>query len=421
MRGALAVLLFGAISSAHANPAGEASETGEASQSHELVALAGDPRHAIALGPHGETYVPDGRGHWLRLREGGIAGDVSDATTAGTRVFVATKGGPPFALDVAPDLRAAATAPDLRAAAAAPDPRAATTDPRAATTDPRAATTDPRAATTAPRATTTAPRAAATTEPMSGDGWSLVYLGLHAKAVLGNGARPTAAFGKQVFALDRALPAKLPDAPGVVMLLAAGGASVVADTDTKGLVRLEGGAWKPIKGTPAHVSALVSERWALTPKGALDLVANALVPAAAIGHVEAATVAGNDLVVVAGGQLVTVRAGKASSKLPTGKAAASKAAASKAAASKVAASKASKAAASPAGAAGAITKEPVGLPRGARVVGLVADREGRAVVALHDGTLLVRDAAGAWTTSVVAAESIAARPGPGPALEPGAP
>ncbi|MBV8761008.1 MAG: hypothetical protein JO257_27180 [Deltaproteobacteria bacterium] len=345
MRAALAVVLFTTASAAADDATPSGATAGGAPESHELVALTGDPRHAIALGPHGETYVPDGRGHWLRLREGGIAGDVSDAASAGTRVIAATKGGPPFQLDVAPDLRIAASI----SASAKPG--------------------------------------AASTGTIPGDGWSLVYLGQHAKAVLGNGARPTAAFGKLVFALDRALPAKLPDAPGVVMLLAAG-ASVVADCDAKGLVRLEGGAWKPLKGAPAHVSALVSERWALTPKGALDLVSNAVVPAATLGRIEAATVAGNDLVVVAGGQLVTVHAGKATAKTKG---------------------------------AAPITKEPIAIPRGAHVVGVVADREGRAVVALHDGTLLVRDAAGAWSTSVVASEVGAARPGPGPALEPEAP
>ena len=383
--------------------------SGDEHEAHELVALAGDPRHAIALGPHGETYVPDGHGHWLRLREGGIAGDVSDATASGTRVIAATKAGPPFQLDVAPDLRAAAS---LAAA----------------------------------------PAAGAHASSLPGDGWSLVYLGQHAKAVLGNGARPTAAFGKLVFALDRALPAKLPDAPGVVALLAAGGTAVVAATAAKGLVRLEGSAWKPIKGAPAHVSALVSERWALPPRGALNLVTNTLVPAAVLGHIDAATAAGNDLVLVAGSELVTVHAGKATaskgaSGASKGASGASKGAAGagkgaagagkgasgagKTSASKDApagkgASGASKgAAAAPAApsvvGASAVTKEPLALPKGARVVGVVADREGRVVVALHEGTLLVRDAAGAWTTSVVASEIGDAHPGPGPALEPDAP
>ena len=359
MRAAVAVVLFASAvaatcASAFAQPKSAAAPSDD-HESHELVALAGDPRHAIALGPHGETYVPDGHGRWLRLREGGIAGDVSDAAAAGTRVIAATKAGPPFQLDVAPDLRAAAS---LAAASGK-------------------------------------------TGALPGDGWSLVYLGQHAKAVLGNGARPTAAFGKLVFALDRALPAKLPDAPGIVALLAAGGTAVVADTDAKGVVRLEGGAWKPIKGAPAHVSTLVSERWALTPKGALDLVSNVLVPAATLGHIDAATVAGNDLVVIAGGELVTVHAGKA----PPLPAKPGKPGAHKTGGTSVS----------------TVARTPIALPKGARVVGVVADREGRAVVALRDGTLLVRDAAGAWTTSVVASEIGDARPGPGPALEPDAP
>ena len=390
MRAAFAGVLFAtALAGAQPKPgagaqaASDAPAGGNAAASHELVAIAGDPRHAIAIGPHGEAYVPDAHGHWLRLREGGIAGDVSDAAAAGTRVIVATRGGPPFALDLAPDLRAAA----------------------------RLATSPARPEAEAPA--------------LTGDGWSLVYLGQHAKAVLGNGARPTAAFGKLVFALDRVLPQKLPDAPGVVTLLAAGGASVVADTDAKGLVRLERGSWKPIKGAPAHVTALVSERWALTPKSAVDLVANVVVPASALGRIEAATVAGNDLVVVAGSELVTVHAGKAAAPKTPAKATAKPKSGAKPgkAADKTADKMADKPVSAPATTIGAsaIAKEPVPLPKGTRVVGLVADREGRAVVALRDGTLLVRDAAGAWTTSIVAVEPAAARPGPGPALEAEAP
>lgn len=275
---------------------------GVASAEPSLVALAsgGDARKAIALGPRGQAYEPDGHGGWLRTREGGIAGDVTDAGMAGAHAIALVKGGPPFELGP--------------------------------------------------------------------DGWTVVYLGQHVKAVLGAGPRPTAAVGKQVFALDKPLPVKLPDAPAIVTALAASASGVVAATDT-GLVRLEGATWKPIKRTPKHVALLVSDRWAISGGSAIDLETS---KAYAVGPTNLATVAGDDLIVLGLPDLVRLHAGK-------------------------------------------ITKEPLTLPKG-HVVGLAADRAGRVVIALADGTLVIKDKT--WSTVTVRAEPPAPRPGPGPAEAP---
>ena len=216
-----------------------------------------DAREALALGPHGEAYEPDGKGAWVRRHAGGLSGEVVRATRAGDVAIAGVDGGPPFAYRTGKDVR--------------------------------------------------------------GDGdavgaWNLIVLGLHAKAVLGRGPRATAAFGKQVFVLDGDKPVKLADAPGVVTALAGSDKAIVADTD-KGLARLEtkGAAkWKPIANAPAHVIAPLDDRWALVERGLLDLRSLKLTAWPAGFRVATVTAVTNDLVVAAGehgnaAELVTLK------------------------------------------------------------------------------------------------------------------
>jgi len=273
-----------------------------------LVALAPaiDARRAVAIGPAGEVYQPDGKGAWIRTQSGGMAEEVVGAVAAGPTVIAVSKGSLPFKL----------------------------------------------------RAT----------------GWSAIGFGPKARPIVGTGSRVLAAVGKSVFALDKGEPAKLADAPTAVIALAASGAGAVIVT-TKGLHRLEGGAWKPVKKAPKGVKTLVSDRGALLAKGALDLRSLMTLPGPAGAKIGEATGSGDSLFVVAtrGKQteLFTISGSK-------------------------------------------LERETIPLDKGEPVVGVVADREGRVVVATRDGTIATR-IKGTWTNTDVRVEIPAAKPGPAPA------
>jgi hypothetical protein len=204
-----------------------------------------DAREALALGPHGEAYEPDGKGAWVRRHAGGLAGEVVRATRAGDLVIAGVDGGPPFEYRAGKDVRGEGDAVGA---------------------------------------------------------WNLIVLGLHAKAIVGRGPRATAAFGRLVFGLDSGKPVKLADAPGLVTGLAASDKAVVVETD-KGLAKLEtkGAAkWKPIANAPVHVLALLDDRWALVERGLLDLRTQKLVAWPAGFTVASAIAVTNELVVAAG-------------------------------------------------------------------------------------------------------------------------
>jgi len=272
------------------------------------LAPAGDARRAIAIGPAGQVYQPDGKGAWVRTQAGGLAAEVVASASGGGSVIAGAKNAPPFRL--------------------------------------------------------------------RGGAWNALDLGLKAKAILGGGSRAVAAVGKSVFALDGARPRKLADAPAPVLALGSSKTGVVIATD-RGLLRLEGTAFKPVKKGPKRVLALIDDRWALVDHGALDL--KTMKPYAWPAGLRAgdAIAVGDALVAVASHgkalELVTIKAGT-------------------------------------------LAHEKVPASDASAVVGVVADAAGRVVIALRDGTLAVRDGT-TWTTTTVREELAPAKPGPAPATQ----
>src|SRR6185295_14530487 len=99
---------------------------------------------------------------------------------------------------------------------------------------------------------------------LASNGWSAIRLAQHGKAVLGAGARPLAAVGRQLFALDplvRGEPVKVAVAPANIVAIGAGKATVLVT---------EAGAWRlGARGAMVALPAapprmrLVSDRWAI--------------------------------------------------------------------------------------------------------------------------------------------------------------
>jgi len=62
------------------------------------LAPARDARRAVAIGPAGQVYVPDGKGAWVRTQAGGVAEELVSASAVGTTVIAGARGAPPFKL-----------------------------------------------------------------------------------------------------------------------------------------------------------------------------------------------------------------------------------------------------------------------------------------------------------------------------------
>jgi len=211
---------------------------------------------------------------------------------------------------------------------------------------------------------------------LAGNGWSAIRLVQRGRAILGSGTRALAAAGRQLFALDqltRGEPTRLVQAPTAILAIAAGAAAVVVATEA-GLFRLAGSKLVAIRPAVGR-ARLISDRWAIVDRGALDLTTGRVTawpPGLAIGVAAAAP--GDALVAIAasraGLELVTVTGGR-------------------------------------------LARDPLGITGTA--VGVALDRAGRAVVALSDGRIALRDRAG-WTTTTVADAPPAEHPGAAPAL-----
>ena len=221
---------------------------------------------------------------------------------------------------------------------------------------------------------------------LADNGWTAIRLVQKGKAVMSGGKRSVAAVGRQLFALDRTAggePAKLALAPTPVLAIAGGDTAVVIQT-ARGLMRLQGATFRRIARTPRTITRLVSERWALTDRGAVDLKTGTTSawPAGLSVHVAAAGPDAATLAAVgttrSGLELVTVTPAKKGTK---------------------------------------IVRDPIAGTQGAKAVGVAVDKAGRAVVALSDGRVARRDRA-AWTTAQVRDELPAPRPGAGPATSP---
>lgn len=221
------------------------------------------------------------------------------------------------------------------------------------------------------------------------NGWTSLRLKQRGKAVLGTGERAVAAVGRHLFALDAAAvlagaePSRLAMAPAPIIAIATGATGTVVATE-RGVFRLAGGRFVALPALAARGAEparlrLISDRWAYSDRGAIELGRGVLtawpsdfaVVAAASGPADALAAIGTT---AAGVELVTVRAGR-------------------------------------------LTRATVGVT--GAPIGVAVDRAGRTLVALADGQVALRESPqAAWTTTQVAQELPAAHPGAPPATSP---
>ena len=101
------------------------------------------------------------------------------------------------------------------------------------------------------------------------EGWSVIYLGQHAKPIVASGARAVAAVGRELFVLGQA-PSHIADAPAPITAVGASATGIVVATE-RGVLRLDGKAFVAIPRAPATVTGFAGDRFALVTDGAVDL------------------------------------------------------------------------------------------------------------------------------------------------------
>lgn len=281
----------------------------------ELAALAPPPgddaRQAVALGPLGQVFEPDGSGGWVRDQAITIADPISLVGRAGGEVVALGDG---VVYRLAPN------------------------------------------------------------------GWTSIRLMQRGKAVISGGPRAVAALGRQLYAIDRAAgggPMKLTLAPSPVLAIGSGKSIVIALG--RGLYRVEGAKLTALERVPRQIDRLVSDRWALVERAALDLASGRSTPwPDGVTIVTAASGPKDSLVAVgeshAALELITVVGTK-------------------------------------------LVRDPLPAAITGSAVGVALDSSGRAVIALRDGRICVREQ-GAWTVVAVREALPAPHPGTPPATSP---
>ncbi len=216
------------------------------------------------------------------------------------------------------------------------------------------------------------------------NGWTAIRIILKGKTIISAGRQSVAAVGRQLYAIDKAAlgePTKLALTPSAVLAIGSGKGTVIALD--RGLFRVDGARLTAIKRVPRRVDRLISDRWALVSNGAVDLRSGVTTPwpsglsiaTAASGPSEGLVAVG---VVSSGGakrlELVTLSGKK-------------------------------------------LVRDPVPEGITGTAVGVALDSFGRAVIALRDGRMALREG-GVWSVVSVLEALPAAQPGAPPATSP---